>query len=274
MMSPPATSVHEAPGSKTGVSIRCGRRAVRLHAAVVLTAPTPNRNRPPQPSARTDGPTASARRTPRRFRFLARSLISEAASGVRTKPSSPAGRSTPSPARIASASFSTSSSDCHRGLVPASAARTSSPPIPSTVVRNWPTGTIGTSASMVATGGSLAGPGASGDGLHVGCCDTVGEPADALDGCDGATATPEEASGRPRLAFQTTPDASATARTATAATTGRRFTAEGCHAVEGRTDDDPDREPGRKTPRPGGRTGREGCARWRTRPDSNRRSPA
>jgi hypothetical protein len=31
---------------------------------------------------------------------------------------------------------------------------------------------------------------------------------------------------------------------------------------------------GKRTPRPGGRTGREGHSSWRTRPDSNRRSPA
>ena len=85
-----------------------GSWAVRPHSSTVFTRPTPNSVRSPQPSARTFGPTASARRNARCFGLLARLAASVAASGWRARWASSAGRSTPIAAKIASASDSTS----------------------------------------------------------------------------------------------------------------------------------------------------------------------
>ena len=75
-----------------------------------------------------------------------------------------AGRSIPSAARIASASSFTSSSASYRLLVPARTAATSFFDVDATVVRNWVTGTIGTSA-MAAAGASV---GSAAAGVGVG----------------------------------------------------------------------------------------------------------
>ena len=61
MMSPPATRVHVSVGSKTGTSAGCGSARSASQSAAVFTASTPKSDLPPQPSARTPGPTSSAR---------------------------------------------------------------------------------------------------------------------------------------------------------------------------------------------------------------------
>src|SRR5262249_24946646 len=152
----------------------CGRRAVRPHAATDFTASTPNKDRPPQPRAWTDGSNASARSTPSRLRLAARSRFRVAASAARTSFAS-AGAWTPRPFRTASASDFTTSRDCQVGLVPARAARTSARAIVWTVERNWATGTIGTLARTEATAGVDA------DGDAAGWPDAGGWPDGAPD---------------------------------------------------------------------------------------------
>ncbi len=63
MMSPPATIVHKAAGSNAGaVPTVAGSAAFSFQAPATFTRSTPNNVWLPQASARTEGPTSSARR--------------------------------------------------------------------------------------------------------------------------------------------------------------------------------------------------------------------
>ena len=219
MMSPPATRVQLPAGSKA--SVARGSFAVRPHASIVSTAPTPNSSRSPQPRVRTDGSTTSARRNARRLRFAARSVESVAASGARTSRFASDGRSAPTATRIASASDSTSSSASYVLLVPARTAPTSSRPVRSSCVRKWVTGTIGMSTIGVdvGVGGAVGaiGDAEAGGTAAVALAPALGTWPIGVVGLDDGVSDPTS----PPPTVRTM----AAARTARTVTTGSRFTA-------------------------------------------------
>ena len=93
---------------------RSGRRppgpasvAISGQAARLLTRSVPNSALPPHATARTDGPTSSARRNPIRLGWLARFAARRSADGTVTSFLPRAARSRPSASRMPSASRST-----------------------------------------------------------------------------------------------------------------------------------------------------------------------
>ena len=110
MMSPPANRVHVAPASKAAPSAAAGSVAVSGQSAMSVTRPMPKSDLSPHASARTPGPTASARRNASRLRFFARSVVSALAEAASTSRDESDGLFAPTAARISSVSPDTSSS--------------------------------------------------------------------------------------------------------------------------------------------------------------------
>src|SRR5450759_2748847 len=150
MMSPAAATVQRRDGANAWAA--AGRRAVSGQVATDATRSTPNSALPLQESARTAGPTASARRNPRRPRFAARAVARAPASATSVRLVRGAWAS-PSAARIAGASARTSRRPLNRLEVPARAVAASAGSTFSSADRNWTTGTIGTSARPAAGDG-------------------------------------------------------------------------------------------------------------------------
>src|SRR3954469_16082177 len=146
-MSPPANSVHAEAGSYVGTP-GAGPSSVATSGqpAREPTRPSPNSDLPPQATARTDGPTSSARRNPMRAGWPARFVASACAVGTVTRRSPRDARSRRSAARIPSASRSTRTSDANGELPDASAAM-SAGLVLVRADRNGTTGVIARSAS-------------------------------------------------------------------------------------------------------------------------------
>ncbi len=228
-MSPPATSVHVAPGSNGLASP--ASVALSFHAAAVLTRSTPKSARPPQPMARTAGVTWEARRNAMRFESLARSRASAVGPAARTifavpMPATPcASRAATMPA----VSEPTISIVVQRLSVPATTAEMSAASMSSAVERK---STTGTNATFVAGPLGTVGDGSPDDtepsdgiGLPV---PPLGDPAMAAAELEGEPlpegTTPGVAAGPPKTA---TASSTTTAMPATAARSGvgRRRTA-------------------------------------------------
>src|SRR4051812_28524684 len=229
-MSPPAESVPADAGAYVGApGVGPSNVATSGQSAREPTRPSPNSDLPPHATARTDGPTSSARRNPTRAGCPARLVASACAVGTVTRPSPRDPRSRPSAARIPSASRSTRTTD-ENGELPEASAAMSAGFVLVRADRNGTTGVIARSASGCgpegvgdADGGGDAAPLPPGAGVGEGLpAEPEPAPSDGAGGvADGeARAVPGDVDGD---APNSDPDARPTNVTRTSAAAATRI---------------------------------------------------
>ena len=268
----PRPSSRRSSGRSASHRPATGSCATSGHASSERTRSTPNSAVPPQASARTDSSTSSARRNASAVRWPGSQALSFAALATVSSELPRSSRVRPSAPRIASASASTRTSERYVPSPPG-IARTSAALTPERPDRKFVTGTMATSAidepgvgdvvgAEVGAGSSrrgLASPRARSPGSQPWRRRRRWEPV-----------TPSRPRRRrsprrcPRRSRRRRPRR-ARRRGREPATRGGRCRGQaafgGCTGGRGRSRaaayrSRPDRAPGRRTPRPGGRTGR------------------